>query len=321
MLFFSCCWRTYLLHNLHNLQDFITNWWYLHLFHRSLSVTIQITQILWVPLYTKSMNFSTRLLEIFCHTLKLYFLLWWNQFLYKKAYTVNLNLHKLSAFFLLLSWKHGRVEKKMVSLSPGFRGQNYDSLLVWNGKWEKTESPHQSDTFSVFLCSEWRCAQPKETAALLCKHLKACCSDSLLRDGRMLLIIHLFHCVLCLFQHKGRESGKFVIATQTQTPKLWMGASSRHWVGAEGTWGGYIIYAQRRKHSVLSKLHVPKIERKYSLVTSCPQPHTENLLSVTSQMTKCSKYSFFPYLFTETTLRCKSLKGWGPSLSTNQCFS
>lgn len=126
---------------------------------------------------------------------------------------------------------------------------------------------------------------------------------------------------LCLFQHKGRERGKFVIATQTQIPKLWMGASSRHWVGAEGTWGGYIIYAQRHKHSVLSKLHVPKIERKYSLVTSCPQPHTENLLSITSQMTKCSEYSFFPYLFTETTPRCKSLKGWGPSLSTNQCFS
>lgn len=114
---------------------------------------------------------------------------------------------------------------------------------------------------------------------------------------------------LWFFQHKVRKSGMFVITTQTQTPKLWMGASSRHWVGAEGTCGGYIIYAQRHKHSVLSKLHGPKIERKYSLVTSCPQPHIENLLSVTCQMTELSKYNFFPYLFTETTLRCKSLKG------------
>lgn len=48
----------------------------------------------------------------------------------------------------------------------------------------------------LFLCSEWRCAQPKDSVALPCKHLKSYCSDSLLRDGRMLLLIHLLHCVV-----------------------------------------------------------------------------------------------------------------------------
>lgn len=154
-------------------------------------------------------------------------------------------------------------------------------------------------------CSEWRCAQPEETSTAL-QTPKGWLQQQPL-EGWEEVATHPFT-ALCVFQHKVRESGKFVITTQTQTPKLWMDVSSRQWVGAEGTCRGCILHAQRHKHSVLSKLHVPKIERKYSLVTSCPQPHTESLLSVNCRMTKYSKYCFFSYLFTETTTRCKSLE-------------
>lgn len=51
-------------------------------------------------------------------------------------------------------------------------------------------------------------------------------------EGRKDAASHLFT-PQCVFQYKVRKSGNFVLTTQTQTPKLWTGVSSRQWVGAE----------------------------------------------------------------------------------------
>lgn len=82
----------------------------------------------------------------------------------------------------------------------------------------------------LFLCSEWRCSQPKETVALLCKHLKAHFRDSLLRDGRMLL--SSIYSPVCV-SASSQEDWKVCFNYSAQTPKLWTGVSSRQWVGAE----------------------------------------------------------------------------------------